>query len=399
MLWIMKQYFWWLLVGALTACGGGDGSREASEPAAPVTKTTTLATRSLTIPSTGYTQQNNAELNSTVLTSPEQTLQIPSDAISFTLQLRGGDVGLDDGALFIAGMTDADGFPVDPFQRHLNTCDTGLCVTLVPRRPDIKAISGTWHYTLGSFEPTLDGIDIDTMRLDATIRTGPEPNLEDDFPATLQVKPFLTTNNVSETELSRVLDHFQQLANNNSIAIELDEIMLIDDLRFAEVAADFNDSTTAELVSMGAATRVNIFFIGGFTGPDGPSLLGVTGGIPGPLGIQNNFNGILINALATRDNDDAFYFRTTAEVAFHEMAHFLGLFHTTERQFAVHDVIDDTPTCEEAIHDENDDGIANLAECPDGLNPLFWDNDLDATKNPLTADQRQVIFYSPLARP
>ena len=80
-------------------------------------------------------------------------------------------------------------------------------------------------------------------------------------------------------------------------------------------------------------------------------------------------NGVLI-VTANLGESPTVFARNTAEIAFHEMGHFLGLYHTTERGFDPHDVIDDTPECL-ASNDRTTLGIqgtADVDECPDGQN-------------------------------
>jgi hypothetical protein len=128
----------------------------------------------------------------------------------------------------------------------------------------------------------------------------------------------------------------------------------------------------------------------------GGTLLGIAGGIPGTLGLVTEYNGALINGNATSGTNQGFYERTTAEFAFHEMIHLLGIFHTTEMDFG-HDILDDTPECL-AADDFDSNEQPNADECPDGLNPMFWENDLPRQKNNLTADQLSVVRNSPISR-
>ncbi len=71
----------------------------------------------------------------------------------------------------------------------------------------------------------------------------------------------------------------------------------------------------------------------------------------------------------------------------HELGHFLGLFHTTEANPAIHDPLSDTAAC-----------TSNASTCPDARNimfPLFW----GATGGiglEATAQQRRVVHASPL---
>lgn len=80
----------------------------------------------------------------------------------------------------------------------------------------------------------------------------------------------------------------------------------------------------------------------------------------------------------------------------HETAHFLGLFHTTERD-GQHDPISDTPECPKS-NDVNLDGL-EASECInlDGQNLMFWGAGvLGLAQDQLTDGQRLVLHRNPL---
>jgi hypothetical protein len=360
---------------------------------------TTLSRLGLSIPNSNYTQLNNAELNSTVLTSPSTLFNISDDTVSYSITLQGEDVLSSGQNLFIASLTNPSGSGPSPIQRNVVFCDTGLCSALVPRKPSIEAETGNWQYGLGTLEDSLSAIDVNNLSLDIVVRKGPSPNLQANFPASLKIKPFLTASSIAESELALVLSQIEKIANDNKIKVEIDPITVITDPRFEEVSSDFEDVDTAELVTMGDADKVNLFFLESFSGFNGGSLLGISAGLPGTMGVKGKFNGVLINATVTRIGPDEFYARTTAEITFHEMGHFLGLYHTTERLFGINDVIDDTPECTAAEHDVNNNSVADIPECPDGFNLMFWNTDLSTPKEVMSNDQRTTIYFSPIARP
>ena len=62
------------------------------------------------------------------------------------------------------------------------------------------------------------------------------------------------------------------------------------------------------------------------------------------------------------------------------------------------DVLTDTPECA-VTDDANSNGVADTSECADGLNIMFWNNELGSVKEAMTALQKRVIFYSPIAKP
>jgi len=191
-----------------------------------------------------------------------------------------------------------------------------------------------------------------------------------------------------------ILNELIGLGTANGIIMDVEPFTVIADGRFNMVPGSFQEPLTNELVAMGDPTQINMFFVESFSGAGGSSLLGLAGGIPGPMGLVSNRNGVLINATATFTAANLpFWSRTTAEIAFHEMGHYLGLYHTTEQTFNAFDVLTDTPECA----DENANLVADVDECGDGLNPMFWNNDFLTAKDMLTPMQRRVFYFAPIA--
>lgn len=358
---------------------------------------TTTQTEALNLPTSGYVSINNAERGADVLTSPTIEFEISPNAVSFSLALTGSDVGDTAGNLFIAELTQPNQTSLTPLDRFVTFCDPDFCSGVIPRRPDQAATRGTWSLRVGTLDPTLNSIDFADIALSLTQRVGPEPTVG----ARLRERPFLTASSVDSNELSAVLDQLEVMAQASNLTLEFDPIQLVTDARFESVSRSFSDPTTSELVELGAADRINLFFLEEFSGAGSSGLLGISGGLPGPFGQANEFNGVLVNATAFLDETTEVYNRNTAEIALHEMGHFLGLYHTTERQFDPHDVLDDTPEC--LIERDNDTtgvrGVADIDECPDGQNLMFWNSDFTGNKEPLSTDQQEVIFSSPLALP
>jgi hypothetical protein len=205
------------------------------------------------------------------------------------------------------------------------------------------------------------------------------------------------TGSLALADINGILDEFTLMATRNNMDISIDPVTIVTDNQFAEVSSDFRDSDTTDLLLMGEADKLNIYFLEGIIDDGGGgTLLGIAGGIPGTLGLLTEYNGALINGNATRGSNQAFYERTTAEFAFHEMMHLLGIFHTTEIDFGL-DILDDTPDCLPA-DDFDLNGQPSADECPDGLNPMFWENKLSTEKTNLTADQQSVVRNSPISQ-
>lgn len=357
---------------------------------------TRIESSTIAIPSSGYTIQNNAELSANVLTSPELSFSIDPNAVSFSVSLIGSDVGSTTGNLFIAELNSPDGLSLYPLNRQVTFCDLDFCSALIPRRPAQVASEGTWTVRLGTLDSSLSTINLTNMALTVAQRIGPAPAGQ----TTLQVRPFLTATSITENDLTPILDQLSTMAAASNITLEFDAIQSLSDSRFTEVSRNFSDPTTSELVQQGEPDRVNLFFLEDFSGSGGSGLLGISGGLPGPFGQSNQFNGVLINATANLGETAEVYARNTAEIALHEMGHFLGLYHTTERQFNLHDVLDDTPNClvESDSVSSGIGGVADVEECRDGQNLMFWNSDFSGAKTPLSSDQQEIIQRSPIAR-
>lgn len=129
---------------------------------------------------------------------------------------------------------------------------------------------------------------------------------------------------------------------------------------------------------------VNLFFVRGMG-----DVLGVSGGIPGSLGLHGTaYSGV---ALAV----DVVGLPALDSVIAHELSHQLGLFHTSELDGFVVEPLQDTPSCgPERDTDEN--GVLSPAECQGygSDNLMFW----AGTGAELSPQQVQVLRSSPVLR-
>jgi len=362
---------------------------------APVT-VTVMEVVDLPIPASGYAVTNDPELGGNVLSSSMRELIVPPNVISVLFTLSGADANIEEGGLFISNLVPPSG-PFVAYQKFVHFCFGGNCSGLVPRSPAFVAESGVWTYQLGTMAGSLDSIDFSSLSLKAVVRTGPTPDTGSERPAVLHIKPFLTADSVGVSDIENILVKLFDISAANQIELEIDPVTIVAEGRFDRVSASFLDANTAELTRQGGPTSVNLFFLEGFT--DDENLAAISGGIPGSLGTNDGHNGVLIDAVANLGISDDFYIKRTAETAFHEMGHLLGLYHTTEARFSSMDVIDDTPFCDPDVDDSNEDGVAGSGECPDASNPMFWQNSFVVERGLLTGGQKHVIFYSPIAVP
>ena len=258
---------------------------------------------------------------------------------------------------------------------------------LVPQGPQFTANSGPASYTMQANEIPSD------LTLTLALRTGPIPSNG----ASLKVKPFLASASHEPADIQPALVTVQNIFEQAGITLDIRETEALTDPAFYVVSTSFTDPTTAALVSRGAAGEVNIFFIDDSEGLTS-GLLGIAPGIGGTLGIAGNRNGVLIG-LDGHSIGGQLSIDFLGETAAHEIGHFLGLFHTTERNGLFHDIIEDTPECEALTQDTDNDNIVELSECTDlgSTNLMFWQGNGVTRQTGLTQGQAHVIMFSPLA--
>lgn len=130
----------------------------------------------------------------------------------------------------------------------------------------------------------------------------------------------------------------------------------------------------------------NIFFVREITDEE-DGLFGISLGIPAALTIPGTISsGVVINVSA-HETAGGFDGRELGQTITHETGHGLGLFHTSERDGALHDTISDTAECvgEEPLAAEG---------CEDGANFMFWSGRDFA----ITPGQAYVMLRSPVVR-
>ena len=113
--------------------------------------------------------------------------------------------------------------------------------------------------------------------------------------------------------------------------------------------------------------RITIFLVGAITDDDGATILGQAAGPPGAPAIGGTSKSgavVTVGYLADGDTD------TTARILAHEVGHFMGLFHPTEKDGSGHDPLSDTPEC---TSDADGNGTYATNECgSQGASYLMW---------------------------
>lgn len=139
---------------------------------------------------------------------------------------------------------------------------------------------------------------------------------------------------------------------------------------------------------------INFFFVQEILGGDvGYIILGISGGIPGPPGIQGTVHSGVALTMADFRKRPTVFGQTMA----HEGGHYLGLFHTTESGGNTHDPLPDTLECP-ASNDSNFDGKLSSTECrgKGAENFMFWLAGESA--NQVSTEQGRVLRRNPATR-
>jgi hypothetical protein len=139
-----------------------------------------------------------------------------------------------------------------------------------------------------------------------------------------------------------------------------------------------------ELSAGAGNTAIDLFFVADVAWRDG-ELEGLSGGVPGPLGMHGTGSSGVVFATDMMQGDPRAMGRTLA----HEVAHFLGLFHTSEADGSAHDPLRDTAQCT-SVRDLNGDARLSPAECEGAGadNLMFWAK-TEAVQ--LSADQIRIL--------
>ncbi|MDH5510621.1 MAG: hypothetical protein OEZ32_09745 [Nitrospinota bacterium] len=132
-----------------------------------------------------------------------------------------------------------------------------------------------------------------------------------------------------------------------------------------------------ELLSWSANTpnlNLDIFLVRSINYQGELGILGIAGGIPGPVEKGTAFSGVLLNTFGGLSQMSSSELELQGYTMAHEADHYLGLYHTTERDGMEFDFLDDTPRCPAWDHDNNNDGLVSPTECmeQDAQYLMFW---------------------------
>ena len=314
---------------------------------------------------------------------------VPSNGISFMLATF---MDNNSGVAFYS-LTDPDGTNILSSSSVLYNKSSGrfggngFASVLVPQTPNFSAKAGTW-----TFKNYLND------RVKLNLRTGSIPST-----ATFTVQPYITGTTWSASDISTALTVMSNIFTSNGITLTVKDTITVSESQYDTVSSSFTDSTTSALVSKGSKDTVNLFFVEDQI-PGETAAYGVSGGLPGPMGIASSWNGVLnfLNAHATGTSLNS---QLLGETAAHEMGHWLGLSHTSESKGTSFDPISDTAECP-ISRDNDSDGKVYPEEC-EGYgadNLMFWtawstsSQAAGKKQENLSSEQQYILKYSPIAK-
>jgi hypothetical protein len=167
--------------------------------------------------------------------------------------------------------------------------------------------------------------------------------------------------------------------------------------RFSVVdVADDDSSELGDLLKSdvgGAVRGMTVFFVQEIASSSGATIVGLAAGPPGAATVSGTSkSGMVVTTADLRAAPDQ-----VGLILAHEGAHFLGLFHTSEKAGDQHDPLSDTPQCG-ADSNTDGNGILDREECAGkgAENVMFWAPDTSSTT--MTGDQGWVLRRNPAVR-
>jgi hypothetical protein len=157
------------------------------------------------------------------------------------------------------------------------------------------------------------------------------------------------------------------------------------------------DNVLAKTVSNGAARKnsIHILLVRRIGGSDNPTFdpAGYSMGLPGPYAHDRGTSAVMVSTELYASGNGELDAEGLASSLAHEIGHYLGLYHTSERNGSNHDPISDTPECESEFSC-TDDFRRNL------MTSSFWlQGGPPSFRNRFTEGQGKIMRGHPLCEP
>jgi hypothetical protein len=340
----------------------------------------------------------------------EVTVEVPAGAESFALVVEGAGSEL----VVASKVQTPSGEVVFDFNADISINRTdptdGLYTLLVPTNPTVAVEEGDWLINLMSGGNTFDA------QLTSIIKTKPAVD------KMLDLNFYFVGLDGLDAATAETDAGFQAILSNVS-GVYQGAGLSVRAITYTDVEAGAagtygvidSDAELAEMFALSPSdpnVSLNLFLVNDIAiGGSGFSILGLAGGVPGPPVLQGTSrSGVAVNMgsylAAVTSGDQMMIDSATAELEIimaHESGHFLGLYHTVERngvaimggQIQGEDPLADTNTCPDSA-DADMDGVLSPTECAGqgADNLMFWSPANDART--LTANQGAIMLANPL---
>jgi hypothetical protein len=271
-----------------------------------------------------------------------------------------------------------------------------LSPALLPLSPRLPLRAGTWQFDW--FIGAGNGGSLDCG---AVLRTGAGETVPD--VATVQVEIVFVGVDLDaasapdDADWNAVMDQFESEWDSAGLAVStIYKDFSGDRDRFAVVDVtddDFSEFNDLLRTANPDDPRSITFFVVeeiANNSAGGSTILGLSAGPPGMATRSGTSkSGVIVSGIDFRDAPE-----DVGKIMAHEGGHFLGLFHTTERDGSLTDPIGDTPECS---NDANGDGTLQTGECDgSGSGNVMWWTLTEGTAT-MSADQGWVVRRNPVS--
>lgn len=357
----------------LAACGGDDKESEGGLTRAELGSFTTDANGGVDVP-----MDVAADAVSALLYCGPYTYDVIATAESMT----------DPGGATVYDFNDPAGTPM----RVLNHDD--MLPVLIPVSPDLPLTEGVWTTRVYVDSPNATTIDCNAVfRIEEPVATQSVDirfvfvGVDGDVPGLNAAEG--DTNEALTATVARVGELWADAGFSvGSIAYE----------DFGGDVATYNSVDGGEefgnllrTVSADGNREITYFLVSSITDTDGATILGLSAGPPGLAGVgSTSKSGVIasVGSLVDGNTDEM------ARILAHEGMHFMGLFHTSEKDGSLYDPLADTAEC---TTDTDGNGTFSASECAgSGADNLMWWS-ASETSVSLSADQSWVVQRSAAA--
>ncbi|VAX14826.1 hypothetical protein MNBD_NITROSPINAE04-1272 [hydrothermal vent metagenome] len=332
--------------------------------------------------STSLEKVDSLTLPTGTVTNPFR-VSVPSDASSLTIIADGGDASDID----IYSITDPTGAEMvvwnssnDLVGRNSteNFGQSALSFT-IPHSSDYAFNSGEWSFEIANVGSTFVSEGSKEVSIYTIIKTGLGSKLD----VNVWIVAIQDYTGTDDKNLAVIIDEFKRIMENAGVTIGNVNIRELTGsqaelLTFPDMSTDSNVNKQPDdlddlfrLSSQTGNDYLNLFFVTSM----GSGLLGRAGGIPGiPLLQGTAHSGVVVSTMGGFTQMPPAQLLVQGATIAHEVGHYLGLYHPTERSGKTFDPISDTPECRAETYDTDGDGVVTSNECKnlDGPNLMFW---------------------------